>query len=177
MTAMKDENKPSEARGGCPVRGLPGHLLATWFGAGLAPKAPGTWGTLAALPFAWVMHDQYEWPVLAIATVAVTLIGIWAARDYMAETGEHDSGAIVIDEVAGMWLTLLPAAFLMPMQPDPVVYGIGFVLFRFFDIIKVWPASWADQSVSGGLGVMLDDIFAGLYAAVGVAGYLLFMGG
>lgn len=136
----------------------PAFLLSTWFGAGLLPKAPGTWGSAAALPFAWVMA-WYGGPwVLLAAAVLMFAIGVWAAEIYGRRSGIKDAGPIVIDEVAGQWLTLAPFA------PDPRTWLAGFLLFRIADIVKPWPASWADRSVAGGLGVMLDDVFAGLYA-------------
>lgn len=142
----------------------PAFLLATWFGAGLLPKAPGTWGSAAALPFAWVIAWYGgPWMLLAAAIVAFGS-GIWAAEIYSRRTGTKDAGPIVIDEVAGQWLTLAPFA------PDPAIWFGGFLLFRIADIIKPWPAGWADRSVSGGLGVMLDDFFAGLYAAAALYG-------
>ncbi|MBL4693489.1 MAG: phosphatidylglycerophosphatase A [Magnetovibrio sp.] len=135
----------------------PGVLLATWFGSGYLPKAPGTWGSLAALPFAWIMVQMWGVWVLAIASGVVFVIGLWAAKDYMDRSGVHDPGPVVIDEVAGQWMVLL----LAPL--DPVYYLISFVLFRLFDIFKPWPISWADKSLAGAWGVMLDDIFAGLF--------------
>lgn len=135
----------------------PGVLLATWFGAGYLPKAPGTWGSLGALPFAWLLVDLGGWPALAVATVLVTLVGIWAAHNYMELSGTHDPGAVVIDEVAGQWLVLLFAPL------DPTVYAIGFALFRLFDVWKPWPISWADRNIGGAIGVMFDDVLAGLF--------------
>jgi len=138
----------------------PGILLATWFGAGYLPKAPGTWGSVAALPFAWVISVYFSWPGLAVATLIVFVIGLWAARIYETKSAQHDPGAIVIDEVAGIWLTLTV------VPPEPVLYVAGFLLFRLFDIRKPWPVSWADQKCTGSWGVMVDDILAGVYAAL-----------
>lgn len=135
----------------------PAILLATWFGAGLMPFAPGTWGSLAALPFAWGLTWAGGWPLLAVATLAVFVVGWWASARYVAASGISDPGSVVIDEVAGQWLVLL----FTPL--DPLLYGVGFLLFRALDITKPWPASWADRSVEGGLGVMLDDVLAALY--------------
>ena len=139
----------------------PGPVLTgvvTWFGSGLIPKAPGTWGSLAALPFAWGLWSLGGAVAVGLGAVVVFLLG-WAAADlYMKRTGEHDPGRIVIDEVAGQWLTLL----LVP--PDWLLYGLGFALFRLFDIAKPWPIGWLDRRVGGGFGVMIDDILAGLYA-------------
>lgn len=138
----------------------PAFLLATWFGAGLLPRMPGTWGSLAALPFAWVL----VWlggPWLAVLAAALVFaLGLWASERYMAAIGVHDPGAIVVDEVAGQWLTL---AF-VPL--NPAVYALGFVLFRAADVTKPWPASWIDRRVGGSLGVMADDVVAALYAGI-----------
>lgn len=135
-------------------------ILATWFGAGLVPRAPGTWGTLAALPFAWGLLSIASWPGLAVAALAVYALGLWSAGAYMAHTKTHDPGQIVIDEVVGVWIALLPA----PLAPLPFVLGV--VLFRFFDIVKPWPISWIDRNVGGAHGVMLDDVLAGAFAGI-----------
>jgi phosphatidylglycerophosphatase A len=134
-------------------------LLATWFGAGLLPKAPGTWGSLAALPFAWLIATAAGWPGLLAAPLLVFVIGCWAADRAARQLGIDDPGLVVIDEVAGVWLVLLLAT-----PPDPLLYAAGFLLFRLFDITKPWPVSWADRQIGGGLGIMLDDILAALYA-------------
>ena len=140
----------------------PAFLLATWFGSGLLPKIPGTWGSAAALPFAWaIMWLGGPWALFIGAAVAFA-VGIWAAGMYSKHSGVKDAGPIVIDEVAGQWLTLIPAGL------DPVLYLVGFFLFRVADILKPWPANWADRALDGGLGVMLDDIFAGIYAGIGL---------
>ena len=142
--------------------------LATWFGAGLLPKAPGTWGSLAALPFAWViMHFGGLWWLCA-AIVAVFLIGWWASNIYIAETHTDDPGAVVIDEVAGQWIALIPATTLVWWH-----WALGFALFRLFDILKPWPIGWADRNVKRGFGVMLDDVIAGVYAAAILLGAIL----
>lgn len=148
----------------------PAFLIATWFGSGLLPKIPGTWGSAAALPFAWViMWLGGPWALLAAAIIAF-VVGIWAAGEYSKHAGIKDAGPIVIDEVAGQWLTLLPAGL------NPVLFIIGFFLFRAADILKPWPANWADNGLDGGLGVMLDDIFAGIYAALGLLAVIWFLG-
>ena len=147
----------------------PAFLLATWFGSGLLPKIPGTWGSAAALPFAWVIAWYGgPWALLAAALIAFA-VGVWAAEVYSRHSGLKDAGPIVIDEVAGQWLTL--AAF----APDPLTYIAGFFLFRAADIAKPWPASWADRSLEGGMGVMLDDIFAGIYAGLALFAFLWFV--
>ena len=138
----------------------PASLLATWFGAGLLPVAPGTWGSLAALPFAWAIATLLGQPALLIAAAIVFCIGWWAAAQVGRASGIADEGSIVIDEVAGQWLTLAA------VPPSAAAYILGFLLFRLFDITKPWPARTAERTIPGGLGVMADDIVAGLYAAV-----------
>ena len=137
----------------------PAIFIATWMGSGLLPKAPGTWGSLAALPFAWVIADAFGWQGLAAATVLVFAVGTWASEVYVRRAGAEDPGQVVVDEVAGQWLVLVPVA------PDPLLYAIGFALFRLFDITKPWPVSWADRTIKGGFGVMLDDVLAAVYGA------------
>lgn len=141
----------------------PGVLLATWFGAGYLPKAPGTWGSLGALPFAWLILEHGGPWVLLGAIVMVTAIGILAANDFMDRTGTEDPAAIVIDEVAGQWIVLLAA------PPDLAAFALGFALFRFFDVLKPWPISWADRAIGGAFGVMLDDLLAGLFGLIAMA--------
>mgnify|MGYP006420239237 CR=1 FL=1 len=152
----------------------PSILLATWFGAGYLPKAPGTWGSLAALPFAWVIAEWSGGVGLAVAVLIVFGVGLWASVGYLRLGGGEDPGPIVIDEVAGQWLTLLV------VPPDLILYAIGFLLFRLFDIWKPWPISWADQKIKGGMGIMLDDVIAGVYAGVllwaGQVMYLKYVG-
>lgn len=141
----------------------PAVLIATWFGAGLLPKVPGTWGSLAALPFAWLIAWQAGPYGLLFAGLLAFAIGIWAGGVYAERTASEDPGPVVIDEVAGQWLTLVPAAL------DPLHFFVGFILFRIADILKPWPARWADRELPGGLGIMVDDIVAAAYAALGLA--------
>lgn len=143
----------------------PAGVIATWFGAGLLPRAPGTWGSLAALPFAWLISYAGGWIALMVATILIFGLGVWAAGKAARETGIADPGSIVIDEVAGQWMTLIP------IGTDPLAYLIGFVLFRAADIFKPWPASWADRTIKGGLGVMLDDVLAAGYALIVMIAY------
>src|SRR5579883_1496749 len=138
----------------------PASLVATWFGSGLLPWAPGTWGSLAALPPAWLIAHFLGPRALVPAAIIVFLLGWWAAERVQRASGIEDAGSIVIDEVAGQWLTLAVAPL------DPLAYAAGFLLFRLFDITKPWPARWADRRIAGGLGVMADDIIAAIYAAV-----------
>ena len=137
-----------------------GVILATWFGSGLLKPAPGTWGSAAALPFAWAIATYAGSLALVPAALLLFGIGVWASNVYDRKTGGHDASEIVIDEVVGVWLTLAV------IGPSLVGYAIGFALFRLFDIVKPWPVRWADRQVSGGLGVMLDDVLAAGYAAL-----------
>jgi phosphatidylglycerophosphatase A len=140
----------------------PIHFLAFGFGSGLSPKAPGTMGTLAALPFIILAH-WIGFPLWLLFLIT-TLAGTWLADKSSKDLGVHDHSGIVIDEFAGMMLTLL----FVPLTWFSVI--LGFALFRLFDIWKPWPIRWADQKVHGGLGIMLDDLLAGLFA-----GLLLFL--
>lgn len=154
----------------------PAILVATWFGSGFLPIFPGTWGSLAALPFAWWLHTWLGLTGLAVATLGAFLIGLWASIGYLARFGGDDPAPVVIDEVAGQWLTLIPAAYLAPLAPDLITYAIAFVLFRLADIFKPWPASWADTKIHGALGIMLDDILAAIYSATGLALMIIYLG-
>jgi phosphatidylglycerophosphatase A len=136
----------------------PATLIATWFGSGLMPFASGTWGSLAALPFAWAIQTYAGAPGLVVATIVAAIAGTWASNVLVARGGVSDPGFIVIDEVAAMFLTLVAA------PQTWWAYLLGFLLFRAADIVKPWPASWCDREVHGGLGVMLDDLVAGLYS-------------
>ena len=142
-----------------PSPWLPSSLIATWFGSGLLPGAPGTWGSLAALPFGLAILWFGGPVVLALAAVLAFVLGLWASARYQSGLERKDPGEIVIDEVAGQWLALVPCAL------DPFGVVLAFVFFRLFDILKPWPANWADRSLAGAPGIMLDDMIAGLYAA------------
>jgi phosphatidylglycerophosphatase A len=137
----------------------PARLLALWFDSGRLPGAPGTWGSLAALPFAALLAWHGGQVLLFAAALAIIPIGIWASGRYATACGREDPKEVVIDEVAGQWLTLAA----LPL--DPLLYGIGFLAFRLFDITKPWPVNLADRRVGGGLGIMLDDVIAAAYAA------------
>ena len=139
--------------------GDPAVLLATWFGSGLLRRAPGTWGSLAALPCIWLVVRDFGQAGLAAAIVVVFFCGWWAANWIEEKTGENDSQYIVIDEVAGQGLALL----FVPL--DLYLYFVGFLFFRFFDILKPWPVHVVESRLKGGLGVVADDLAAGAYAA------------
>ena len=143
-------------------------IIATWFYSGLMPNAPGTWGSLAALPCAFAMYLLgFSTVPLLISVLLVFLVGWWATEIETKGKDNHDPGEIVIDEVAGQWLALAPL-FLSHVSPSPsqMIFWmlVGFGLFRLFDIFKPFPVSWADR-IDTSFGVMFDDILAGLMAA------------
>lgn len=139
----------------------PVHFLALGFGSGLAPKAPGTFGTLAALPLVWLLIQPGLWFYLCLTLIAC-LAGAWICGHAARDMGVHDHAAIVWDEVAGMLLTM----FAVPLSWSTLL--VGFVLFRLLDILKPWPISYLDKHVHGGVGIMADDILAGILACVGM---------
>ena len=135
----------------------PVHFLAFGFGSGLSPKAPGTMGTLAAIPlYLLLMNLPLTGYLLAVLLISVA--GIWICGESSRRLGVHDHGGIVWDEFAGFLLTMTAA----PQGWQWIV--LGFALFRLFDIWKPWPVRVADRQLHGGLGIMLDDILAGIYA-------------
>ncbi len=136
---------------------LPAFWIASGFGAGLSPIAPGTVGTLVAL-LPWLALRQLPLWGYGLVVVAAFAVGVWAAQRVIVETRIEDPGLVVWDEFIGLWIALAaaPNGWLWPV--------LGFALFRLFDIWKPWPVSWADQKIKGGLGAMLDDALAGLYA-------------
>jgi phosphatidylglycerophosphatase A len=134
--------------------------LAFGLGSGAAPKAPGTFGTLAAVPiFIWLLQDLSTMAYLAVLVVT-SLVGIYLCGKTSKDLGVHDHSGIVWDEFVGFWITM----FLAPAGWFYIV--LGFVLFRLFDILKPWPISWVDKHVHGGFGIMFDDILAGLMSFV-----------
>lgn len=160
----------------------PASLIATWFGVGLMPIASGTWGSLAALPlgaaghlfgevFAEVFGNPFREVFVLLFAVGVAAAGVWAGNAICARSGLRDPGLIVVDEVAGMLLALVFAPFTW------WGYALAFVLFRAADIVKPFPADWCDREIHGGLGVMLDDLVAGLYAGLAtlaISNYVVF---
>lgn len=141
-------------------------FLAFGFGSGLAKKAPGTFGTLAAVPLWWGMQFLSAPAYIAVVVVAA-ILGCYLCGEASRKLGVHDHGGIVWDEFVGFWITM----FLAPAGWLWVLYG--FVLFRIFDIAKPQPIGWADRRVHGGLGIMLDDILAGIFAALVLQGTAL----
>jgi len=136
----------------------PVQLLAFGFGSGLSKKAPGTMGTLLAIPFYYCLiqfYADFYLPVLLLVVIS----GIWICGKAAEDIGVHDHGGIVWDEIAGYLLTMYWVGF----SWQNVL--IGFVLFRIFDIAKPWPINWLDKKVKGGFGIMVDDLLAGLMSA------------
>lgn len=144
----------------------PAFWFATVGGAGLLKPAPGTWGSLVAalLGFSAIMGG-ISLPIFGIALILVTVLGTIAIDRIENASGIHDAPEIVIDEVAGQWIALLPLYY---VGADIVLVVGAFLLFRFFDIVKPWPIGFLDAKVGGGFGVMLDDIVAGLFAMAGI---------
>lgn len=149
-------------------RGKAALILSTWFGSGLVPRAPGTIGTLAAGPLVLAFHHLAV-PVRAVAVLAVILTAIWSAAVCEKLLNRKDPEVIVIDEVAGFLLTM---AFL-PLSP--LTFWLGLAFFRLFDIAKPFPIRRLDREWQGGLGVVADDLVAGLYALCAVLGISLFL--
>jgi phosphatidylglycerophosphatase A len=131
--------------------------IYTVLGLGLLPKAPGTWGTLFGIPLYFLL-SRFGWKAYLGGTLAVFLIGWWASARAERDFGRHDDSRVVVDEVLGYLVTM----FLAPALPWAFLWG--FALFRIFDIAKPGPVGWADRKCPGGLGVMLDDLLAGIFA-------------
>lgn len=138
----------------------PVHLLAFGFGAGCAPKAPGTFGTLVALPIWWLAASCLPLWSYALVTLAIIAIGPYLCGKTAQDLGVHDHGGIVWDEIAGFMITML----VLPVSLGAAL--LGFIAFRLFDIVKPWPISWLDKHVHGGTGIMVDDVLAGVFAAI-----------
>ena len=147
---MQDSIKPTLLKS--PVQ-----FLAFGFGSGLAPKAPGTFGTLAAVPLYWLL-SQLDLAYYSLVVLAAGLVGIWICDQASRQLRVHDHPGIVWDEFVGYWVTMwaLPADWIWMLA--------GFIAFRIFDIAKPWPIGALDRQVEGGLGIMVDDIVAGIMA-------------
>lgn len=137
----------------------PACFLGLGFGSGLAPKAPGTFGTLAALPLYWLMQDLPLITYISIVVLAF-IAGIWICQKSAEWLQQDDPSAVVWDEIVGYLITMIAA----PSGWQWMV--LGFVLFRFFDILKPWPINLADKAIHGGLGIMVDDVIAGIFSLV-----------
>ena len=157
------------------------HLIATVLGIGHLRPAPGTWGSLVALPWALLLHVLGGFPLMLLAVLVGFAKGWWATAIVTAEGEDHDPSYIVVDELVGQWIALLPLSFaawangmsILVMWPGWIA---AFVLFRLFDIWKPWLVGWADRR-GDALGVMLDDVIAGVFAAIGVLALAAFAHG
>lgn len=149
------------------------YWIATVFGVGRLRPAPGTWGSLAALPLAWALHELGGFWLLAMATIAVFALGSWAIETEIRSGAEDDPSEFVIDEVAGQWIALWPVSYgaifadvsILALWPGILT---AFIAFRLFDIWKPAPVAWADAK-RGGVWVIMDDVIAGWLAALVVA--------
>ena len=147
----------------------PIHLLAFGFGAGLFPKAPGTVGTVVAVLIYLVLPSMQ--PVIYAGLILLSFVfGIWICGKTSEDLDVHDHGGIVCDEFVGYWVTMF-------MAPSGLFWVLlGFVLFRLLDIFKPWPIKWADKELAGGLGIMLDDVLAGIMAALCMQALVVLIG-
>lgn len=146
----------------------PVHLLAFGFGSGLSPRAPGTFGTLVAVPIVLFVM-QFGFVVHLVFAAAAAILGVYLCGESARRLGVHDHPGIVWDEITGYTVTMLAA------PPEGAWLLGGFVLFRFFDIVKPWPIREADHSLRGGVGIMLDDIIAGIFAGAILLGVQLLL--
>jgi len=135
----------------------PVHFAAFGFGSGAVPVAPGTCGTVLGMAL-YALLPTMPWHTYLLLLLAATLVGVWLCHRTSADLGVHDHGGIVWDEFVGYWITM----FMAPAGWEWML--AGFVLFRLFDIIKPWPIRWLDRNVDGGVGIMIDDVLAGLMA-------------
>lgn len=137
----------------------PIHMTAFGFGSGLAPFAPGTFGTLAAIPI-YLILSLFPLGFYFAVLVIAALVGIWVCGESARKLGVHDHSGIVWDEFVGFWITMFAA-------PSGLIWlVVGFVIFRIFDIWKPWPIYIVDDKIEGGLGIMLDDVIAGVYSLI-----------
>lgn len=149
----------------------PVQFLAFGFGSGLAPVAPGTFGTLVAVPLWFLLARFTGLPVYLVVTLVVSLVGIYICGEASRQLGVHDHGGIVWDEIAGFLVTMIA------VPPGWTTAVAGFLLFRLFDIAKPWPIGWLDKRVPGGTGIMVDDIVAGLYGLAVMQALLFVLAG
>lgn len=138
----------------------PSLMISTWFYSGLIPFAPGTFGSIAALPFAWLILENAGIVGLANATLIVFVIGLMTTKAYLTETGKTDPGEVVVDEVVGQWIVCL--AIIDNQHPGQ--YLLALLAFRVFDIMKPWPVTIFDKRHDA-FGVMMDDVVAGIMGA------------
>lgn len=148
----------------------PLHFLSLGFGSGLSPYAPGTMGTLVAIPL-YLLLSQLELTAFLMVIVSGFILGVYLCHYTSKALGVHDHSGIVWDEIIGYWITMIAV-------PEVSWQWIlaGFVLFRFFDIVKPWPVKVADKRIPGGFGIMFDDVLAGLYALACMQLFWFFFG-
>ena len=145
-------------------------LVATFFGVGFSPVAPGTVGSLAALPLAFsLLHMEVFSATLIV--IGLYFLGLWSANQLEKASGQHDAQMIVIDEVVGLCVNALLLSWWFLGAADPyLLLLLSFLSFRLFDVLKPWPIGWIDRTVDGGVGVMIDDLVAALMGVLAVAG-------
>ena len=162
MTSMADRKTltPAQRR---VLMASPAGWIACGFGSGFAPKAQGTFGSAAAI-LPWLLLRTLSLPAYLLVVLAVFALGVWACNVAGRLLGVDDHRSLVIDEFVGQWIALLPALF----APWWIVLA-GFVLFRLFDVWKPWPIGWLDRRLKSGMGVMVDDVVAGVFAAPALA--------
>lgn len=144
-------------------------IIATFFGAGLSPKAPGTAGSLATLPLAFATAYFFGRHGIILAAVIAFFLGVWATHQLIKDSNEKDPSKVVIDETAGQLMSfslVAPQLYHNLSLSALIIYLLGFAFFRLFDIVKMGPVKWADTKLKNAWGVMLDDVFAGIFAAI-----------
>lgn len=157
----------------------PVDFLSFGFGAGLSPVAPGTAGTVVAIPLFIIAAWLTSWPVFLALTIAMFALGCWLCEKTSQHLGVHDHGGIVWDEIVGYFITMFPIIYAgFEWNWEFVAWlGLGFVLFRIFDILKPFPIALVDRQVKGGFGIMIDDVIAGLDAAIVIYAIQLYQAG
>lgn len=148
----------------------PVSLISTCIGIGYLPFAPGTWGSLAALPICWLVLLHGSRGLLLFTAIVLFYIGVIITNFFERRCDNSDPGCIVIDEFVGQMLVLCVAS------PDLIQFILGFILFRIMDIFKPWPVSMVDKNIKGGFGIMLDDVVAAVYAAIVLYCFIWIMG-
>ena len=147
----------------------PASLISTCFGLGYLPLAPGTWGSLLALPLAWLILSQWAPYILLIIGFVLFFAGMLASEIHQKRNEDKDPSYIVIDELVGQLLVLS----ITPL--DWIYFFTAFLLFRVFDIFKPWPISWADRKFRNGFGIMFDDVLAAGYAGAVLSSIIVIM--
>ena len=142
-------------------------LIATYFNIGRVSKAPGTLATAATIPL-FILMSRLPDVIYMMLVLALAILGIFAAQAYESDSVEHDAKEIVIDEVVGFLITMV----LVPCTVKAII--VGFIFFRLLDIFKPWPISVLDEKVKGGVGVMVDDIAAGIFASMAIQAILFY---